>query len=764
MEQNQEDTIIKCKCRLSKQMFPKNKIISNGDFGIISVTVLDTLQGDPQINKWGTITLKGTRWCNEINDDEIYIAIGKETEDEKFGLQYEIIFMCIDIKLTNRNDQFIYLEKVLPEKQCVELFKTFDNPIEILENKDIQALTSIKGIGVPTALKLIERYENSKDYSEAYVKLDKYGLTKNKIDKLVDYYGSPHTVIAKIEENPYILIDEVDGIGWDTADDMALQGGLGEHSLIRIKAYIKYYLYEEANIGNTWVDIDDLLDAIDGTIGYDLPQEILAQTLREMNETNIIWTNEDKDKIGLLKYYKLEENIAKELIRLNEAENCFKFENWRDKIKKLEGRQKWEFTNEQIEGIQAILENQVVLIIGGAGNGKSSTVAGKLEVFKEYYSFIQTALSGRASCNLSEITGEDGYTIHRALGYTPENGFTYNKDNKLPIDICILDEISMVGADIFYKLIQAIKNGSKLVMLGDKHQLEAIGIGNIMFDMIESGYIKVVELTKIHRQAEKSAIITESIKIKDKKQIIDKDFTGIEIRGELQDLKLDIYTNKNTTHERVIEHFKELLPRTENIFDIQVIVPMKERGKASAYYLNNLLQEIVIDTNTNQYISIGENSKYPFKIYIGDKVLNNKNNYKTLDEYGNEVPIFNGDLGIVVDIDIYRKTLLVNFNNKGIIYIPKSHLSKITLGYAATCHKIQGMGIKYVIAGLDYSHYKLLTKEMAYTMLTRAKEYCVLCAENKALRYATKQTSVSTKQTHLKDILKDYSKIKTKEF
>ena len=112
MEQNQEDTIIKCKCRLSKQMFPKNKLISNGDFGIISVTILDTLQGDPQINKWGTITLKGTRWCNEINDDEIYIAIGKETEDEKFGLQYEIVFMCIDVKLTNRNDQFIFLEKV----------------------------------------------------------------------------------------------------------------------------------------------------------------------------------------------------------------------------------------------------------------------------------------------------------------------------------------------------------------------------------------------------------------------------------------------------------------------------------------------------------------------------------------------------------------------------------------------------------------------------------------------------------------------------
>jgi len=735
-------------------MFPKNKIIGNGDFGIISVTILDTLQGEPQVNKWGTITLTGCM-C-EINDDEIYVVIGKEIENEKYGLQYQVVFMCVDVKLTSRDDQYKFLEKVLPEKQCIELFKAFENPIEFLENKDVQTLTSVKGIGVPTALKLIEKYESSKDYSEAYIKLDKYGLTKNKIDKLVDYYGSPHTVITKIEENPYILIDEVEGIGWETADDMAIQGGLGEYSIIRTKAYIKYYLYEEANEGNTWVDIDDLLDAVDGTIGYDLPQETLAQALREMSESNIIWTNEDKDKIGLLRYYKLEKNIAEELIRLNKAENCFEFDNWQDKIKKLEERQGWEFTEEQIEGIRAILENQVVLIIGGAGVGKSSTVSGMLEVFKDNYSFAQTALSGRASCNLSDITGEDGYTIHRLLGYNPEGGFVYNKNNKLSIDIGILDEISMLGADIFYKLIQALKNGSKLVMLGDKHQLEAIGIGNIMFDMIESGCIKCVELTKIHRQAEKSAIITESIKIKDREYIIDKNFTGIEIRGELQDLELDIYKNKSTTYKRVVEHFKELLPKTENIFDIQVIVPMKERGKASAYYLNNLLQEIVINTNTDHYISVGENSKYPFNIYIGDKVLNNKNNYKTLNEYGNESPIFNGDLGVVVDFDIYRKTLIVDFNNKGIIYIPKSHLSKISLGYAMTCHKAQGSGIKYVIAALDYSHYKLLTKEMVYTMLTRAKEYCVLCAENKALRYATKQTTVSKKQTHLKQLLQNY--------
>lgn len=754
MEEEYEDILIKCKVRLSKQMFPKDKLIGNGDFGIISVTVLDTLQGEPQVNKWGCITLTGNM-C-EINDDEIYVVIGKEVENERFGLQYKVVFMCIDIKLTNKEDQYKFLEKILPEKQYIEIFKTFENPIEILENKDIKALCSVKGVGVPTALKLIEKYESSKDYSEAYVKLDKYGLTNNMIEKLVDYFGSPNTVISKVEENPYLLIDEMDGIGWEKADDMALNSGLGEHSINRIKAYIKYYLYEEANIGNTWVDIDDLLDAVDGTIGVDLPQDVLSQALTEMNEKKIIWTNEDKDKVGLMKYYELEKHIAEELHRLNTATNHFRIDEWESRIKRLEKRQGWEFSSEQIEGIQAILENQVVLIIGGGGVGKSSTVAGMLEVFKNDYTFAQTALSGRASCNLSEITGEDGYTMCRLLGYNPKTGYRYNKNNQLPKDEIILDEISMVGADIFYKLIQSIKTGSKLVMLGDRHQLEAIGVGNIMFDMIESRYIKCVELTKIHRQAEKSAIITESIKVRNQEQIIDKNFVGKEIRGELQDFELDIYTDKNKTSKKIIEHFEELLPLTKDIFDIQVIVPMKNRGKASAYYLNNLLQEIVIDVKNNTGLLIGENSKFPFTIYLGDKVLNNKNNYETLNEYGDEVPIFNGDLGVVVGMDTYRNTLVVNFNNKGNIYITKDHLSHISLGYASTCHKMQGSGIKYVIAGLDYSHYKLLTKEMVYTMQTRAKEHCVLCAENKALRYAINHTGVSTKQTHLKELLQAY--------
>lgn len=752
-EEVSEDKIVKCKVRLSKQFFPKDKPIGNGDFGIISATVVDVVEGEPQVNKWGTINVTGNM-C-ELNDDEVYTIIGKEIEHEKFGLQYQLIFMCTDMKLESKEDQYKFLEKILPERQCLEIFKRFENPIDILEKKDVQALCEVKGVGVQTALKIINKYENNKDNSEAYVRLDKYGLTKNMIDKLVDFFGSPQTVVGKVEENPYLLIDEMDGIGWSKADDMALNTGIGEYSSNRVKAYIKYYLYEEANSGNTWVDIDDLLDAVDGTIGCELPQDVLSSVLLEMNESKVIWTNEDRDRIALMKYYKLERNVADELIRINEADNDFKFEGWENKVENLEKRQNWEFTEEQKNGIKTILENQIVLVTGLAGTGKSTTVLGMLEVFDGEYSFAQTALSGRASCNLSDVTGVEGYTIHRLLGFNPANGYAYNKTNPLKKDIIILDEISMVGADIFYKLIQAIESGSKLIMLGDLGQLESIGIGSIMVDMLNSGYIKCVELTKIHRQASKSAIITESVKVRNEDQIIEKAFNGVEIRGELQDLELDIYTNKEETAKRIVKHFKELLLKAESISDMQVIVPMKDRGEASAYHLNNLIQKIVIDTKYQKGITIGENSKKPFTVYVGDRVLNIKNDYKTVDENGVTVPIFNGDLGIVKEIDIYRQNIIVEFDNKGVICLTKKSLSNISLGYAITTHKSQGSGIKYVICGLDYSNYMLLSKEMVYTMLTRAKKYCVLCAENKALRYAVTRSSVRTKQTFLGYMLEE---------
>lgn len=748
------DKLIKCKVKLDKQLFPKDKMINNGEFGIIAMQVLDTLEGEPQINKWGNIIVKGN--MIELKDDEVYTITAQEVNNDKFGLQYELIFMFIDIKLNTKKDQFKFLNKILTEKQCCNIFEKYDNPIEILQTHDIEKLCKIKGIGVSNATKIIDKYEQSKDYSAAYIELDNYGLTNKTIEKLSDQYNSPNVLVQKIKKNPYILIDEVDGIGWSKADEIALKNGMGEYSVARTQAYIKYFLQEEAEEGNTWSYMDDLLDSIDNVIGYELSQDTLIQSLKDLKEHKMIWTNKDQDIIALMKNYNLEQNIAYELKRLNEGNNNIYIKDWEEKIRDIEKQQGWEYTEEQKLGIQAMLEDQIILIIGGAGTGKSTIVKGFLDICEDNYSFAQTALSGRAACNLTEVTGQEGMTIHRLLGFNPENGFMYNKKNPLNLDNIIIDEMSMPGASIFYKLIQAIKTNSKLIMLGDTGQLETIGIGNLMYDMIASGYIKVVNLTKIHRQAQKSAIITESKKVRESKQIIDKNFIGQEIRGELQDLELDIYDNRQQTHKAIIKHFKSLLSKVENPFDIQVIVPTRQRGESCTYYLNNLLQEIVMNTN-KQGLTIGD--KNPYTLFVGDKIINNRNNYKTLNEFGLETPIFNGDLGVITDIDFNRQIITVDFNTKGKILIPKNHLLYINLGYAITTHKLQGSSSDYIICGLDYSHYTLLNKEMVYTMLTRAKKYCVLCAENKALSYAISRSGVKMKQTFLQHFLEQFNNI-----
>ncbi|MDC4245686.1 AAA family ATPase [Clostridium perfringens] len=746
---------VKCKVKLSKQLFPKGKI-NNGEYGILSVSVVEVLQGEPDISKWGTITITGNM-C-EIEYNEIYTIIADEIIDDKYGKQYKLVYIGRDVKLDSIESQKIFFQKILTMKQVENLFNAFENPLKIIETEDVERLCTVNGIGAKTALNIIEKYNNTKDYSSAYVFLDSYGLTNNMINKLIESYGSPEVVISKIQENPYLIADDVDGIGWSKADEIALNGGYEQYAVNRIKAYIEYYLKAQAMEGNSYVDIDDMLECIEDNIGYEIPEENLNLAFKEMAESKM-WYNKDKTKLGLKKYYYLEKNIATELLRLKNATNNFKYNNWLNDIKDQEEDQGWNYTDEQKEAIKTILENNVVLLSGSAGTGKTSTVAGVLSALKKY-SFSQTALSGKASVNLTDVTGEEGFTIHRLLGYNPSKGFTYNNKNQLDTDIVILDELSMVDGNLFFKLIQSIKSGSKLIMLGDTGQLESIGVANIMQDIIDSGVIPHATLTQIHRQAAKSAIITESMKIRNHEQITSSKFTGVETRGEIKDLVLDIYDSKNETFNKIIEYTKEILKNITNIMDFQILVPMKSRGESCTYKINLEVQGIINKKQRGlikkqKFINLLEGSKTPYSLYEGDKVINTKNNYKTVNVRGEVTPIFNGNLGIIKEVDENNRTLIIDFENIGEVIVKGSHLNSIELGYAITVHKSQGSGFKFIICGIDYSHYSLLNKEMVYTMLTRAKKKCILCSQNKALHYAISRSNVKSKQTFLKQMLQE---------
>ena len=357
---------------------------------------------------------------------------------------------------------------------------------------------------------------------------------------------------------------------------------------------------------------------------------------------------------------------------------------------------------------------------------------------------------------MSEITGKTGFTIHRLLGYpkgaSEYQGFEFNQDNKLPYNIYILDEISMVDARLFYYLLRAIPDGAKLICLGDSGQLESIGCGNIAYDMIHSPEIPTIELTKIHRQAAKSAIITQSIAIRNGIQIINKDWTGVETRGELQDLELRCYSDKSNTFYNIMEIFSKLMAQKDfNIMDTQIIVPIKTKGDSCTYNINNTIQELYNPSAKNKKEITRFSNEKPFVIREGDKVINTVNNYRLL------TPIYNGNIGTVKSIwyseEADSRIMTIDFIGIGNVDVPEDCWIGIELGYAITVHKYQGSQSKNVIFGLDFTAYSLLTRELVYTGITRAQKKCYLVCQTGALRYATAQQSVSNKQTHLQNCL-----------
>lgn len=741
-----QDKIIKIKGRLDKKIFPKNKL-RNGDFGILSFKVDEELEGNVILSDFGTIVITGV-W-SEMDKGQTYTIIAREKEHPTYGKQYERIYHRGDVDFSSERSQKIFLESFLTEKQVKALYDGLFNPFEVIEKGDIQTLCSVKGIGEATANRIVDKYKQNLDYSEVLVKLDGYGLTMALVQKLVDKYGSPSIVVGKVKENVYILADEVDGIGFKKADEIALRNGMNPHDPKRVKAFTKYYLSKEAEQGNSWVYTEAFFKQAYDMCGEDLPKTVVQNVLRDMLGNNELWTSDTREHIGLMRYFKLEEQIFKHLKRLAEAPNKFKYDNWKEVIAEIERRQGWCYTEEQKAGVKTVLDNQVTVVTGLAGTGKSTVTNAMIEILRAYR-VKQCALSGRASQRMMEVNGVESNTIHKTLGYMYGNSWTYNETNPLDVDVLILDEASMVNGDIFLRIVRALETGTKIVIIGDYGQLPTIGNCNVFLDMIEMDMIPVVKLTVVHRQAQASAIISKSIDIRNRKQLFDSLFEGEETLGELQDLNLIIYQERNKIKDKIIERFMKHYNEVANdIMKVQVVIPMRTRGEISARSINEAIQPLV-----NKSMQAGEKGLEfkDKKFYIGDKVINNTNKrVQSYPEVEEMTQIFNGNIGIVKAIDIEKGMMLVDFGELiGQVVLDKSFIEKsVELAYAITCHKLQGSSAERVVVGLDYSAYMMLTSEYLYTAITRAEKLCDLIGENKAIRFAITQVQSNKKQTFL---------------
>lgn len=749
--------IIRCKIKIRKVYFPKDlSTHTPGDWASFSADVTEEKSGDIK-TKHGFLMLCGATPSLEYGQ-EYYLA-AKYAPSDKYGDQYKILYMNKVIDFSNPVEQRQFLEHILTENQINVLYEQFDNPFEIIKNRDVSTLSSIKGIGTKKAEAIIDKYYNNLDNAYAFIQLDDYGLTDYMIFKLIEKYGSAETLVYKIRENPYILIDEVDGIGWKKADSIAVNSGIEAQSVIRVKAYIKYYLIKESSSGNSWTDVNVVVTKCIEELKLTDP-DVLRQALYELNDEHQLWWDNEKTMLALTFIRELELKIAKEMHRLQAAPAKTIKADIEKAIKEVENEKQIEYTDEQKAAIKLVVSNNVSILTGYGGTGKSTTVAGVLNILKSF-NFAQTALSGRAAARLSEITDEEGFTIHRLLNYNPvSKNFYYNQDNPLPYDIIILDEVSMVGAALFYDLVKAIKTGAKLIMLGDEGQLESIGMCNIFKDMLTSGVIPVARLTKIHRQAAKSAIITESIKVRHGKQLTSYGWVGQETRGELKDLELNIYGDSVLSQEYVISKFKEVYEQTKDIDKIQIVLPQKHRGEICTEKINSIIQQLLLPTSSAEVEvhAMAEKGAISYVLRVNDRVIVNKNNYDTLTIEGKACPIYNGNKGVIKSIDLKKKKMIINFEQWGEIIIPYKLWNTIELAYALTCHKLQGSEAPYVIIGLDFSAKTLLTREWLYTAITRAKMKCYICAESKALHYTIANSNVPYKRTFLQRFLVDQFK------
>ena len=738
-------------------------------FTIASFDLVKEIDGEVEIHPiYKTFTVVGI--MPYLMEDADYEISATEVENKKYGKQYQVnsINLYLPNGIESKEGQKEFLDIIFTKLQVKEMYEALDDPYMTLKDGDISSLVKVKNCGMKTAVAWIDKFKTYMPLSNAMKELSEYGLTEALLRRIVNHYKSSDIAVEIIQNKPYKLI-EVNGVGWHKCDEIAMKGGLKPDSPERIGTYILYYLQERANEGYSYIPADanteiengivsktqkpiNFIDTMIEFFGDDISDEALKGGLDYVNDQ--LWFSDDRKFVGLKRIYDLEMSVAENLIRIRDGENDFKYSNWKDIIKQKEIDQGWEYNEQQIEGIKAVLENQVVVITGKAGTGKSSIVDAMIAVLQGY-SYAQTALSGRAAARMAEITHEEGYTIHRLLGFPKgdrdHGGFVFHEDNKLPRDIIILDEVSMVDGELFNRLVKAIKTGSKLIMLGDTGQLECIGCMNIAADLIASKEIVSIELSQIHRQAVNSGIITESIKAREGIQLIEKDWIETEVRGKLNDLVIDCFSDKSNTFYKVMQHASSELEDGTDIMDLMVIAP-SYKNESGVDNLNAALQSLYNpDSSEKKEVFVQKSSK-AWILREGDKIINVQNDYYAKNKF--TAGIFNGNIGVVKNIDIDANTIAVDFQDiPGIMILPKKNWKDLELGYAITCHKAQGSQCKKVIVGLDFGSFIQLSREWVYTAMTRAIDKCYMVAQNNALRYAVSKNSISVKRTHLAKLL-----------
>lgn len=610
-----------------------------------------------------------------------------------------------------------------------------------------EKMASVKGISFKRAQKISDSFKEIQSMQSIVMFLQQYNVSANMGIKIYKEFGPDAVDIIK--KNPYLLSDSIDGIKFAVADKIAFGEGFPQNSPIRIKSGLKYILQQAAyTSGHTYLPKELLKE--DAAYKLGVNEDEVENILSELVISNDIFTEHmnGEQVFYLSAHYKAETYIAN---RLNAMAMCFDKpllpENEIEKrIKSMESITGIKYADEQKNAVAAALTYEIMVLTGGPGTGKTTTINTIIKLFDEFeLKVVLAAPTGRAAKRMTQLTGIEAKTVHRLLGATGEDGkrkFTFNEDNPISADVVILDEVSMIDINLMYDFLKALKPGTRLIMSGDADQLPSVGPGNVLKDIIKSKVVPIIKLDKIFRQAEKSLIVVNAHNINNG------------IMPELDDKENDFFFIRRKMPTDIISTIVQLcktrLPSAYGVNsfnDIQVLSPSK-KGICGSINLNKLLQKELnpADGFKNEYTY----GKTTFR--VGDKVMQIKNNYdlyytREIGESG--VGIFNGELGRIIEISVVDKMMVIMFDDEKRVEYMFSQLDELDLAYAVTVHKSQGSEFPYVIIPASSFPPMLMCRNLLYTAVTRAKTMVILVGNEQVIEYMTANNTENERYTGL---------------
>ncbi len=605
----------------------------------------------------------------------------------------------------------------------VERFGT--ETIDIIE-EDIERLYEVPGIGKKRVEKIRESWEKQKDIKNVMLFLQQYGVSTAYAAKIYRQYGKES--IDQVKENPYRLADDIWGIGFKTADGIAGKMGYGKNDLRRCRSGIQYTLNELADEGHVYAVEEQLIEAAGKLLEAD--REPIVQAMAGMIASEDLIR--EQEAIYLPPFYHSERGTARRLLALMTSRSSALFEGNID-IQAIEKATGVGYDDVQVAAIRQAVRSRVMVLTGGPGTGKTTTTQGIIAAYRAAgLRVLLAAPTGRASKRMSEATGMEAKTIHRLLEFNPQDGYKRNDDNPLEGDVLIVDECSMIDIILMYNLMKAIPVQMRLILVGDIDQLPSVGAGNVLRDIIDSGQVPVIRLTRIFRQAQSSRIVMSA-------HAINQGRYPDTSNGKDTDFFFIRKDDPEQVAEEIVKLVKHRLPKAYNqpLSNIQVLTPM-QRSVVGAGNLNMLLQQ-ALNTSTLGISRGGINYK------LGDRVMQIRNNY--------DKNVFNGDIGIIEKVNMEDRTLCIRFDGSLVEY-EASELDEVTLAYATTIHKSQGSEYPIVVIPVLMTHFVMLQRNLIYTGITRAKKICVLIGQPKALAYAIRNLTVNKRNTKLKERLR----------